>query len=132
MENGWSVKKLHRLIMLSDVYQESSAYQAAGAAADPDNLLLWRYNRRRLEGEVIRDSMLLVAGKLNLKAGGPGIHPPLPEGTTPPRFGTWNVEKDDEQLLGPASLQTCVAAAGLRGGHWSTTGELLDHLVGSQ
>jgi hypothetical protein len=95
-ENEWSVKKLHRLIMLSDAYQESSAYQAAGAAADPDNLLLWRYNRRRLEGEVIRDSMLLVAGKLNLKAGGPGIHPPLPEGTTPPRFGTWNIEKDDE------------------------------------
>ena len=64
VESGWSVKKIHRLIMLSDSYQESSSFQAAAAAVDPDNKLMWRFQRRRAEGEIIRDSMLLAAGKL--------------------------------------------------------------------
>jgi hypothetical protein len=96
VESGWSIKQMHRLIMLSSVYQESASYQAAAAAADPDNHLLWRYERHRLESEAIRDSTLFVSGILNLKAGGPGIHPPLPAGSTPPRFGEWQVEKGDE------------------------------------
>jgi hypothetical protein len=96
VENGWSIKKIHRLIMLSDAYQRSSSFQAEAAQADPDNKLLWRYNRHRLEGEAIRDSMLFASGKLNLKMGGPGVHPPLPAGTTTPRFGSWKVEQDDE------------------------------------
>src|SRR5207244_8385011 len=61
VENGWSIKKMHRLIMLSNVYQESSAFQKEAAAADPDNQLLWRYERRRFEGEAIRDSMLFIS-----------------------------------------------------------------------
>src|SRR5207249_2631360 len=65
VENGWSVKKLHRLIVLSNTYRQSSETQAAGAQADPDNKLLWRYARRRMEAEAIRDSMLAVSGMLS-------------------------------------------------------------------
>jgi hypothetical protein len=80
VENGWSLKKMHRLIMLSKTYQESSTHQTEGAAADPDNKLQWRYDRHRIEGEAIRDSMLFTTGMLNTKMGGPGINPPLPAG----------------------------------------------------
>jgi hypothetical protein len=80
IENGWSIKKMHRMIMLSNVYQESSAFQPEAGAADPDNKLIWRFERRRFEGEALRDSMLYVSGLLNTKMGGPGINPPLPAG----------------------------------------------------
>ena len=59
VENGWSMKKMHRLILLSNTYQQSTDNQAKAAEADPDNKLLWRYNRHRMEAEAIRDSMLL-------------------------------------------------------------------------
>src|SRR5260370_4206630 len=78
VENGWSVKKMHRLIMLSNAYQESSDFQSEAAAVDPENRLSWRYERHRAEGEAVRDSMLFVSGKLNPKAGGPGVYPPSP------------------------------------------------------
>jgi hypothetical protein len=80
VENGWSIKKMHRQIMLSNLYQESSAFQPQAAAEDPDNKLLWRYERHRFEGESVRDSMLFVSGLLNPNMGGPGINPPLPPG----------------------------------------------------
>lgn len=73
LENGQSIKKLHRLILLSATYQQSSTYSAACAKVDADNHLLWRMNRRRLEAEEVRDSVLAVSGKLNLTAGGPGF-----------------------------------------------------------
>ena len=98
VENGWSIKKMHRLIMLSNTYQQSSAFQAEAAKVDPDNKLLWRFERRRLEGEAIRDSMLFVSGLLNTKMGGPGVYPPLPRrasacrGSTIPATGS--TEKD--------------------------------------
>jgi len=66
MENGWSVKKLIREIMLSRAYQTGSAYDAANYAVDPDNKLHWRMNQRRLDAEAIRDAMLAVGGVLNL------------------------------------------------------------------
>lgn len=66
MENGWSVKKLIREIMLSRTYQMGSHYDAANFAADPDNKLHWRMNQRRLDAEAIRDAMLAVGGILNL------------------------------------------------------------------
>ena len=94
VKNGWSIKKMHRLIMLSNVYQESSAAQTAALAADPANKLLWRYERHRVEGEAIRDSMLLVSGKLNPKMGGPGVYPALPPGTVNGRYSGWGTEKD--------------------------------------
>ncbi len=80
MRDGWSLKKLHREIMLSQTYQQSSDTVAASAQADPENKLLWRFNRRRLEGESLRDSMLTVSGLLNAKMYGPGVFPPLPAG----------------------------------------------------
>jgi len=95
VENGWSIKKMHRLIMLSNTYQQSSAYQEQAAKVDPDNKLLWRFDRRRLEGEVIRDSMLMAAGQLNLKMGGPGVFPPIPQGiSNGSKYLAWTPEKD--------------------------------------
>ena len=81
IRNGWSTKKLIRDLMLSRAYQQSSvpADFPAGSdfadprTVDPDNMLLWRMRLRRLESEVIRDSMLAVSGKLNLKIGGEPI-----------------------------------------------------------
>jgi len=96
VENGWSIKRMHRAIMLSNAYQQSSDYQAAAAAADPEDKRLWRFGRRRLEGEVIRDAMLYVGGELNLKMSGPGVFPPLPAGVSMPRssYLNWKPEKD--------------------------------------
>jgi hypothetical protein len=93
VESGWSIKRVHRLIMLSNTYQQASAYNAEAAKEDPRNRLLWRYNRRRLEGEAIRDSMLQVSGRLNLKMGGPGVFPPMPAGVV--TRGGW--KKNEEQ-----------------------------------
>ena len=65
MDEGWSIKKMHRLIMLSSVYQESSANNPRFAQVDPDNRLLWRANIRRLEFEALRDSLLAIGGDLD-------------------------------------------------------------------
>ena len=70
VESGWSLKKLHRLIMTSAAYRQSSADNEAARKVDPENQLLWRMNRRRLEIEAVRDSMLAAAGRLDLTAGG--------------------------------------------------------------
>ncbi len=70
MESGWSIKQMHRIIMLSSVYQESSEGDANSAAADPENRWLGHYNRRRLDFEALRDSILAVGGDLDLKPGG--------------------------------------------------------------
>jgi hypothetical protein len=67
MDHGWSVKGLVRGIMLSRAYQLSSEHDDANYALDPDNTLVWRMNRRRLDAEAIRDSVLAVAGSLDLK-----------------------------------------------------------------
>lgn len=67
---GWSMKKLHRLIMTSTAYRQSSRRDAAKDRQDPDNLLLGRMNERRIEAESLRDAMLSVSGKLNPKSGG--------------------------------------------------------------
>lgn len=92
VQDGWSVKKLHRRIVLSATYRESSDFQEASAAVDPQNKLNWRYNRRRLEGEAIRDSMLATAGVLNTKMYGPGVFPPLPPGMV--TRGGWAKHED--------------------------------------
>ncbi|MDZ4802487.1 MAG: DUF1549 and DUF1553 domain-containing protein [Bryobacteraceae bacterium] len=77
----WSIKKLHRRIVLSATYRQSSDYREDAATVDSDNKLLWRYPRRRLEGEAIRDSMLQVSGLLDRTMGGPGVFPKVPAGT---------------------------------------------------
>jgi hypothetical protein len=71
VNDGWSVKKLVRRIVLSRTYRQSSAGDPATVAADPDNRLFGRANRRRLEAEAIRDTVLSVSGKLDLTRGGP-------------------------------------------------------------
>jgi hypothetical protein len=73
MDNGWSVKHVHRLILLSNTYQQSSAGDPRLATADPDNRWLARQNRRRLDFEQLRDSLLFAAGRLDATAGGPGV-----------------------------------------------------------
>ena len=66
----WSIKKLHRLIMLSSVYQQASEDRPDGLGADPQNALLWKMNRHRLEFEALRDSLLSVSGRLDTRMGG--------------------------------------------------------------
>ena len=75
IESGWSIKSLHRLIVNSATYQQSSKFNSSAAAIDADNELLWRFAPRRLEAEALRDAMLAASGALNLKAGGPGFRP---------------------------------------------------------
>ena len=70
VESGWSIKALHRQILLSSTYQMSTAFDDKSAQLDPENRLHWRMNRRRLEAEAIRDSLLFVSGALDLKMGG--------------------------------------------------------------
>ena len=76
---GWSVKAMHRLMLLSATYQQASTIAAAERVHDPENRLYGRMNRLRIEGEVIRDSLLAISGELNLKVGGPGVFPPIPK-----------------------------------------------------
>ena len=71
MAQGWSLKQLHRQILLSATWQQSSADNPTARAADPENRLLWRMNRHRLGFEEVRDSLLAVAGRLDPKIGGP-------------------------------------------------------------
>ena len=70
VEQGWSIKSMHRMIMLSSAYQMSSDYDAKAAEVDPENSLLWRMPRRRLEAEAIRDGIMSVSGALTFDMGG--------------------------------------------------------------
>ncbi len=71
MENGWSLKRLHRQIMLSQTYQLAATRDETSLKLDPENRLLWRFTPRRLDFEPWRDAVLAVSGQLNLTAGGP-------------------------------------------------------------
>jgi hypothetical protein len=73
MEDGWSIKKLHRLILLSATYRQSSEDNEAKRKIDPDNSLFWHMNRQRLDFEALRDAMLAVAGRLEPNLGGPAV-----------------------------------------------------------
>ncbi|MBV8878377.1 MAG: PSD1 domain-containing protein [Planctomycetaceae bacterium] len=73
IEDGWSTKKLHRRILLSETYRQSSEDNAAARAVDPENRLLWRANRRRLDWEAMRDSFLAVSGRLDPAIGGRAV-----------------------------------------------------------
>jgi hypothetical protein len=93
IREGWSLKKMHRLMVTSATYRQSSTVTAATLKDDPDNRLFSRMNRRRLEGEALRDAMLAVSGLLNLKTGGPGIFPELPAEINLPK-AKWAVTAD--------------------------------------
>jgi hypothetical protein len=120
VERGWSMKALHRLMVTSATYRQTSQLRIADRglriegpssraasplpsnpqsairnpqSVDPDNRLLWRMNRRRLEGEALRDAMLSASGLLNLTMGGPSVFPELPKELGVPRGG-WAVTPD--------------------------------------
>jgi hypothetical protein len=71
----WSIKKIHRMILMSATYQQSSILNEKAATIDADNTLLWRFAPRRLEGEIVRDAMLAVSDQLNRSVGGPSFLP---------------------------------------------------------
>ena len=109
VEQGWSIKQLHRLILTSSTYRQRSRLPNDACAVeadawklalkqDPDILWLSRFPRQRLSGEVIRDAMLSVAGILNRKTGGPGVRPPLPaELRSTLLKDQWNVTEDTSE-----------------------------------
>jgi hypothetical protein len=80
MERGWSQKALLRTIVTSATYQQASRNRADASAVDPDNRLLARQNRLRLDAEIVRDASLLSSGLLSRKVGGASVYPPLPPG----------------------------------------------------
>ena len=86
---------MHKLIIASAAYRQSSEDRELGRAADPDNKLLWKFPRQRLEGEVIRDLALETSGELNPKMGGPSVFPQLPPGME--SRGGWKVSEGAER-----------------------------------
>src|SRR5206468_12507716 len=82
VRQGWSLKKMHRLIVTSATYQQSSRVTPELLAKDPQNQLLARGPRFRLEAELIRDSALNASGLLAAKLGGPSVFPPQPANVT--------------------------------------------------
>jgi hypothetical protein len=78
IRSGWSLKHLHRLMVNSATYQQASSLDENKAAIDPENRLLWRRRPVRLESEILRDSMLAVAGTMNPAMFGPSFKPPIP------------------------------------------------------
>jgi mono/diheme cytochrome c family protein len=101
MDQGWSMKKLHRLIVTSNTYRQSSKVTPELLSKDPANRLLARGPRFRVEGEIVRDITLAVSGLLNPKVGGPSVFPPAPDFLflPPSSYGpkNWNENKDSDR-----------------------------------
>ncbi|MEJ7606737.1 MAG: DUF1553 domain-containing protein [Bryobacteraceae bacterium] len=96
VNEGWSFKRMHRLLMTSDAYKMASQFPASeNFSKDPENRYLWRYSMRRLDGESVRDSILSTSGALNREIGGPAIFPSLPsEVLSSMKHGIWEREED--------------------------------------
>jgi hypothetical protein len=101
VESGWKIKTLHREILMSAAYRQSyrSPHERVAQEKDPQNVYLWHFERRRLHAEEIRDSSLAIAGKLNLKTGGPGVITPADEELVQLLYkpSQWKVDPDEEQ-----------------------------------
>ena len=100
MDDGWSSKKLHRLIVTSETYKQSSKSIAAAEEKDPENKLLWRGPRLRLDAEEVRDAALRSAGLLSEKMFGPSVYPPQPASvTTEGTYGAlgWNASGGEDR-----------------------------------
>ncbi len=101
VEGGWRMKPLHRMMLLSSSYRQASrtAQEKLAMEKDPENKYLWKFNRRRLEAEEIRDSMLAVSGRLNTKSGGPSvmgsIDPELINDLKRPQY--WQMTRDKSE-----------------------------------
>ncbi len=97
MANGWHIKPIHKMILMSSAYRMASDDIESNLTKDPENRLLWRMPRRRVEGEVLRDSMMAVAGSLDMTVGGPPIYPwidpSLFQGSSK---RTWNGRPDED------------------------------------
>ncbi|MDB6041104.1 MAG: Planctomycete cytochrome [Verrucomicrobiales bacterium] len=87
MKEGWSLKKLHKMIVMSATYQQSSRTTEELLAKDSENRLLARGPRGRLDAEAIRDAALLASGLLSTKMSGPSVYPPQPQGVTEVAYG---------------------------------------------
>ena len=96
---GWSLKQLHRLIVTSATYQQSSQMTPELLQRDPDNRLLARGSRYRIDAELVRDSMLSQCGLLSPKIGGPSVYPPQPASVTALAYGNtrWNVSSGEDR-----------------------------------
>jgi hypothetical protein len=101
VDGGWRMKPLHKMILLSRAYRQSSQspLEAKAQEIDAGNDLLWRFTARRLDAEQIRDSMLLVAGRLNLKQGGPSVIVPVDPELVNLLYkpSQWSVSKEDRE-----------------------------------
>ena len=97
VKEGWDLKKLHRRIVLSTTFRQSSVMTADAAARDPDNQLLSRYPKTRLQAEQIRDAVLAASGLLNRTIGGPSVKPYQPAGLWE-QSGTGKTYKQDSGL----------------------------------
>lgn len=101
MKEGWSMKKLHRLIVTSATYKQSAVVTPQSQQLDPQNILLSHGPRFRLEAEIIRDAALQAAGVLSLKMGGPGVYPPQPVSiTTDGTYGgiNWTASQGEDRF----------------------------------
>jgi hypothetical protein len=78
LQGGWQLKRMHKLILLSNTYQMSAQANTKALQVDPENTLFWRFSMRRLAAEEVRDSILAVSGTLNPKMGGPSVYPLIP------------------------------------------------------
>ena len=111
MENGWSTKHIHRLILNSSVYRLSSNFDETNSIIDPDNQLFWRWVPRRLEAEALRDRMLVSSGELSLEVGGPSVRESAE--TLPFRRSVYLHQKRNmmphmqEMFDGPSALTSC-------------------------
>jgi len=94
VKSGWDVKQLHRSILLSSVYRQSSVERDEVVRADPEGTLLAVFPRRRLDAEQIRDSLLAAAGKLDWTVGGPSVFAPIPKDLNAGNL--WQVSKDPQ------------------------------------
>ena len=95
-DGGGRLKEMHRLIVTSAVYRQSSRSTPAGMTVDADNRLWWRMDKRRLEAEPLRDAILSVAGTLNLQTGGPGIKPRIrPDLLVASQRNKWPIVKQE-------------------------------------
>jgi len=109
VEKGWSLKKLHRLIVTTAAYRRDSAADRDGAAKDPENTLLGRMNIRRMESEAVRDALLVVSGQLDGRVGGPGVFPDLPPGVDAKGGWTRSASASPDSVMRPWT--TIVASA---------------------
>ena len=100
MDHGWSIKRLHRLIMTSKAYKMASQFENPGnLAKDPANDFLWRFRLQRLDAEIVRDEMLAVSGALNAEMYGPPVFPKLQEAVlNTMNKGIWEIDQDGPKV----------------------------------